>query len=55
MAGGREAGARTCRAMPLTSGHRGFPGAVLEWLEDLTETELDQHPRLRLAAAWAWP
>ena len=31
----------------------GFQGVVLEWLEDLTETELDQHPRLRLAAAWA--
>ncbi|MCP3017656.1 LuxR C-terminal-related transcriptional regulator [Cupriavidus basilensis] len=32
---------------------RGQLSAVLEWLEWLPESELDRHPRLRLAAAWA--
>lgn len=32
---------------------RGQMSAVLEWLEWLPESELDRHPRLRLAAAWA--
>ena len=32
---------------------QGLQGTVLEWLEDISETELDEHPRLRLAAAWA--
>ncbi|MGT2490477.1 hypothetical protein ACU4GD_07890 [Cupriavidus basilensis] len=32
---------------------RGHLSAVLEWLEWLPESELDKHPRLRLAAAWA--
>lgn len=33
--------------------NQGYQGTVLEMLEDVSETELDQHPRLRLAAAWA--
>jgi LuxR family maltose regulon positive regulatory protein len=32
---------------------QGLQGVVLEWLEDITESELDEHPRLRLTAAWA--
>lgn len=32
---------------------RGFHGTVLEWLEDLPESDLDSRPQLRLAAAWA--
>ena len=31
----------------------GLQGVVLEWLEDISEADLDRHPRLRLAAAWA--
>ncbi|MDF3881010.1 LuxR C-terminal-related transcriptional regulator [Cupriavidus basilensis] len=32
---------------------RGQLSAVLEWLKWLPESELDKHPRLRLAVAWA--
>ena len=32
---------------------QGYHATVLEWLEDLPETDLDSRPRLRLAAAWA--
>ena len=32
---------------------QGYHGTVLEWLEDLPESDLDSRPQLRLAAAWA--
>jgi LuxR family maltose regulon positive regulatory protein len=32
---------------------QGLQGAVLEWLEGISEAELENRPRLRLAAAWA--
>ena len=32
---------------------QGFHGTVLEWLEDIPESDLDCRPQLRLAAAWA--
>ena len=32
---------------------QGLQGAVLEWLEGISEAELEHRPRLRLAAAWA--
>lgn len=32
---------------------QGLQGTVLEWLEDISEEELDCHPRLLLAGAWA--
>ncbi|NJD33332.1 MAG: LuxR family transcriptional regulator [Betaproteobacteria bacterium] len=52
-AGQREAALDLAEQCLYDAVTQGYQGTVLEMLEDVSEAELDQHPRLRLAAAWA--